>query len=156
MTRSGSLIVILISALGAGCVIIPTKEYVTGPTRGRIEQETLASIRDGATTREEVLVRLGEPDVVMRNERLFAYHWVTSTGYLFVAPVPGGPYGGGGGGYEGPLWQTRYLALVEFDEQGIVKRHEVKEDAVVGKYYGRLSHGWFYAIEGWLDDLERW
>ena len=140
MTRSGFFIAILISALCTGCVmIIPTLEHVEGPTRGVIEQETLGSIRAGVTTREEVLLRLGEPDVVMRNERLFGYHWVTVWGKFFVA------YGGAGGG--GPLWQTRYLALFEFDEKGIVKRHEVKEETLF------LAHP---IIERSLDEMERW
>lgn len=138
MTRSGFFIVVLTLALCTGCVIIPTQEHVEGPTRGLIEQEMLGSIRAGVTTREEVLLRLGEPDVVMRNERLFGYHWVTVWGKVgVVAP------GGAGGG---PL-QTSYLALFEFDEKGIVKRHEVKKETLF------LAHP---APSDVIADMERW
>lgn len=139
MTRSGSFIAIMVSALCAGCVIIPipTPGHVVGPTRGRIEQETLESIRAGVTTREEVLLRLGEPDVVMRSERLFGYHWVTVWGYLFVLHQ--------GGAVAGPVGFNRHLALIEFDEQGIVKRLEVKEEGVSQLGIGPS-----------LDDVERW
>lgn len=148
MTRGGFFIAILVSALGSGCVIIPTTEHVpvVGPTRGLIDQETLESIRVGVTTREEVLLRLGEPDVVMRNERLFAYHWVTNTGYVIGGGGATGSITGGGG--VGAIRQKRYLALVEFDEQGIVKRHEVKE--------GWLFYRRSYDIGPWLNDMERW
>ncbi len=118
MNRWGMYLAILTFFLFKGCMIIPTPEHGGFPTRGRIEKKELDLIISGKTTREEVLLHFGEPDVVMRNERVFAYHWIMTAGYFVV----GGYYSANGGSIG-----RRHLVLLEFENNGIVKRYEVKE-----------------------------
>jgi hypothetical protein len=104
--------------LCSGCIIIPTAEHGRDfPTRVRIEKKTLDLIVPGKTTRKEVLIQLGEPDVVMKKEQIFAYYWTLTAGYFIV----GAGYGGGAA----PIGRT-HIVLVEFDDRGIVKRCETK------------------------------
>lgn len=107
-----------------GCIIVPTWEWAGpgNPTRGRLEQEIIGAIRPGSTTREDALLLLGEPDATIKDERVFAYHWIMNTGIL----IGGIPLGYAGGiDFSGPI-RRRYLLFVEFDDHGIVKRYELK------------------------------
>ena len=98
-----------------GCVIIPTPEHGLLEGRGKIEATDLAFLEKGKTAREEVLLRFGEPDLILDHGRVLIYHWVVSHGYWFV----GGGYSGGGG----PI-PKNYSLIIEFDEQGLLKDFE--------------------------------
>jgi len=109
--------VVTVALLCAGCLVVPTGEWATSrnPTRGRIERGALDTIQPGVTTREDVLLRLGEPDATLRDERLFGYCW--SMNVAVFIPLVSGPATG---------LPRRYLLLIEFDEEGRVKRSELK------------------------------
>ena len=120
IVASTTMIVLFICG---GCVIIPTPEHVlTG--RWSIDQERLASIRTGVTNKEEVLLSLGEPDMVWKHERIFAYQWNTVTGYLVVVGPPGR------GGTAVPVTGNTYRFLIEFDDRDIVKRFELRKQGI--------------------------
>ena len=111
----------------AGCIPIPTGEFTgegtsigRGISRGGLDSKNLALIHPEATTKEEVLLNLGEPDFASQNERKFVYWWSTYQG-IWVIP---GPHLAGGGG---AILNHLYLFLVEFDEKDIVKRFELKK-----------------------------
>lgn len=85
--------------------------------------EALAFLKDGATTREEVLLRLGTPNAVLEGGRILAYAFRRSRNgsFLRVARVPDGPgrpasYRAAGG--------TDSLVLV-FSPQGSLLRHSL-------------------------------
>jgi outer membrane protein assembly factor BamE (lipoprotein component of BamABCDE complex) len=104
-----SIIVILICG---GCIPVPPHYSPIFGTRGYIASETVEFVQDGSTTKEEVLLGLGEPDRVWNDQKRFAYLWkmvvaVGGVGYL-VSEIP-----------------ATYLYLIEFDENDIVKRHEM-------------------------------
>ncbi len=98
--------------------MFPTAEHGRNfPTRVRIEKKTLDLIVPEKATREEVLLQMGEPDVAIKEERVFAYYWKLTVGYLVVFLA----------NREIPVGRT-YVVLVEFDDRGIVKRCETKDE----------------------------
>lgn len=48
-----------------GCVIIPTPEHGLLEGRGKIEATDLAFLKKAETERQEVLLRFGEPDLIL-------------------------------------------------------------------------------------------
>jgi outer membrane protein assembly factor BamE (lipoprotein component of BamABCDE complex) len=88
-----------------GCVYIP---YRTQLHRQSFE-ESLKSMKEGETTKEQVLLTLGEPDSVKNNERIFLYYSYEVYGYVIS-------WGGSGG-------EARNIRTlrIEFDENNTVK-----------------------------------
>ena len=99
----------------AGCMVIPTPEHGLLQGRGKIEPTDTAFLQEAETTREEVVLRFGEPDMVLDHDRILIYHWAVSHGYWFA----GGYYTAAGG----PI-PKEYLLMIEFDDQGLLKRFE--------------------------------
>ncbi len=113
-------ITMIVLFLCGGCVIIPTPEHVD-VGRGSLGNERLASIRTGVTNKEEVLLSLGEPDMVWKHERIFAYRWVMVSGYVVAV----GPSQVAGGAITNP-----HFFLIEFDDRDIVKRVELRKQGI--------------------------
>ena len=88
------LLACIVLAAFAGCVVIPMPEHALLEGRGEIDESDIAFLEEGKTTREDVLLRFGEPDVVLRDQRILAYHWEVSKGIWLL--VGAGPYGAGG------------------------------------------------------------
>jgi hypothetical protein len=86
MRRAARLLLGLLLLLGAqGCLLwpFPTGDLLLG--RGRIRQEDQATFAVGRTTREEVLLQLGEPDEVLEGGRVFLYRWTEAAGFFAMA-----------------------------------------------------------------------
>jgi len=118
-------------SLCVGCIPIPTATHTPKElnTRGEIDAKALEFMRVGSTSREEVLLKLGEPDAVRKDERYFLYRWVTVHGYIAAY--------GGGGEYIG---KKRYDLLIEFDDKGVVKRYgDIEEWARKGRWQKDLD-----------------
>lgn len=122
-----------------GCIILPTTEYVDRQgvkTRSVITKESLEFIHLGNTTKEKVLLRLGEPDLVWKKEKIFLYRWVVAKGIIaYASPGPGTP-----------VFFKECLLLIEFDEKDIVKRYEIKAEETGFYPPSRFS---FDRITGW-------
>ena len=95
-----------------GCMIIPIPESGLLAGRGKIEEADIAFLKVGVTTREKVLLRFGEPDAVLHNQRILAYYWTVSVGIIIVYNAAG----------EIP---KNYLFILEFDDAGLLKRAEI-------------------------------
>lgn len=93
----------------SGCIVIPTPEFNSGAARANINKKTPARFEPGTTTREDVILSLGEPDVVSPDERKLAYRSEKVCGFWILA----GGYSATGGTIE----KDRYLVLA-FDAQG--------------------------------------
>jgi len=108
----GSLLLILFSA---ACMIIPTPEHRIA---GRVpcDEEKTTFIMKETTSKEEVLLKLGEPDLVLNQERIFVYRWEMVAAYFIV--------GGYGAGAAGPIQRPHFL-IIEFNDRNFVSRHEV-------------------------------
>ena len=103
----------------AGCVILPTGELDTPLSRGYLAKESLTFIQANSTTKAEIILTLGEPDIVSPDEKHFLYWWLTEQGVWAVF----GAYGGSAGG---TVLSHHYLLAIEFDARDIVKRSELK------------------------------
>ncbi len=95
--------------LVAGCIYVPTPQHAHLGGHGLIGDEEAGRIRPGESSREDVLLLLGEPDYRLGDDRLFVYAWTRIGGYLFSQ---------GGGG---PV-PRRNLFAVLFDGNGQVLR----------------------------------
>jgi len=97
-----------------GCVVIPTQEHLI-EGRGKIDESDIAFLTVSKTTREDVLLRFGEPDLILNDQRIMIYHWIVSHGYWLT--------GGGYSAVGGPI-SNDYLFMLEFDEEDRLKRFE--------------------------------
>lgn len=93
-------------------MIIPIPESGLLAGRGKIEAADFAFLKTGVTSREDVVLRFGEPDAVLHDQRLLAYYWVVSVGYIIVYNA----------GAEIP---KNYVFVLEFDDAGILKQAEI-------------------------------
>lgn len=118
-TRSIARGFILIALLlvSSGCLYIPTPQHSITYGRGMIAQEAIQEFRPGAATRQEILLRFGEPDATLSNQSVFVYTWTRTQGYLFI----------GGAGGRGAIVDVGHtsLLLMEFDERNCLKRVEL-------------------------------
>ena len=80
----------LVLSTQVGCLIwpFPTGDLIAG--RGRITPQYAQPLKVGEAAREDVLLRLGEPDEVLEGGRVLVYRWTEVRGF-FAA----GGYGGG-------------------------------------------------------------
>lgn len=107
---------LLLFLFSSACIVIPTPEH---RIQGRVpcdSEKTTFMVRD-TTSKEEVLLNLGEPDLVLNHERIFVYRWEMVAAYFAV--------GGYGAGAAGPIQRTNFL-IIEFDDRDKVSRHEVR------------------------------
>lgn len=78
------------AALLAGCLIIPT-DYKESGSRGNVTAETAAKLRPGTTSKEDILLQLGEPDWKSPDERQIGYAWSKVKAlFIFGAYYTGG------------------------------------------------------------------
>lgn len=108
------VVVLALSLVLVGC----------GPTlqvaQGEVEQKWLAYFKDGNTTKEEVLLRLGLPAAQFEGERILTYRlMLTDAEGLVVVPRKLEPSGR-------PLlyWaRGQYSLVLVFDEKHVLQRH---------------------------------
>ena len=97
----------------AGCPI-PIPPGYDSYSRENVAATAPATIQAGLTTREDVLMLLGEPDVVAIDESWMAYASIYISGGLVVIA------GAGGGAAALGTTYTRYRRLIiAFDPQGV-------------------------------------
>ena len=110
------LLAYIVPAVFAGCIVIPTPEHTLLEGRGEIGESDIAFLEKSKTTREDVVLRYGEPDLVLHDQHTLVYHWKIAHGYCFIA---GYNYSAAGG-----VIPKDYLFMLEFDEEGRLKRFE--------------------------------
>ncbi len=131
------VVALLFVFLSAGCA------YLTGEAkRTEIAEETLKFIKVESTTKQEVLLRLGEPLKVWRGGANFVYADFTKDG------IPLGP------GIGVPVSQNLYLLLIEFDDKNRVKKFEVKKKSLPGTITTKSNV--YYHRRALLEQLSRW
>ncbi len=119
MSARGTLMAacMLACAWLAGCVIpIPTPAGDNPASRNNIGDAVPAFIAVGRTTRADVLLALGEPDLASQHGQLYTYVRVSSEGGV-VLMVGAGMGAGGAIGSESMLY--RFLTIT-FDKGGVV------------------------------------
>jgi hypothetical protein len=110
------LLACLILVSAPGCVIIPLPEHGLLYGRGKIEEADIAFLKIGETSREDVVLRFGQPDVILFDQRILAYSWAVSVGYWAVA---------GGGNAAVGAFPKHYLLMLEFNDEGRLRRAEM-------------------------------
>lgn len=97
-----------------GCGVFPTPEHDLLEGRGKIDESDIAFLTVGKTTREDVLLKFGEPDLVLYDQRILIYRWRVIQGYGFILlyAIDYGPV------------SRDYLFMLEFDGEGRLKRFE--------------------------------
>lgn len=108
--------IIIFSLLCHSCVYVPHIP-TTASHRGPIDDNTIASLKAGVTTREDVLLRFGCPTLCSEDEKLFKYCWRIARGALIIAFFTYFDVK--------PIMSIDCLS-VEFDEQGIIKKHQME------------------------------
>jgi hypothetical protein len=94
-------------------------------TAGEFEHQTLAFVRDGSATREEIMLKLGVPESQFENGRIFAYRVCPDpkAGVVNYArsPAPLDPVDAGR-----TVWKPgQYSLILVFDDRGLLIRHSV-------------------------------
>ena len=125
-------------ALAGGCVLIPTPAYKSDglPTRQNVSAKDAQEIRTGVTSREEVLLRFGEPDATFAQGQRFVYLWGDVVAWFFA----GAGYSGAGGEIS-----RGSMLEVDFDPSGIVCRREVRTPALSDLFSTQNIRGVSYA-----------
>jgi hypothetical protein len=95
----------------------------------------------GKTTKEDILLKLGEPDQRLFEEQYFIYHKETLAGIWIFA---GNLSGGMGGNYD-----LNYFCL-EFDSDHKLKRYKFFDQ----NFLGSLGSHPEYEIMRWMNDPE--
>ncbi len=130
-------VAVLFVFLSAGCT------YLTGEAKQtEIAEETLKFIKVESTTKQEVLLRLGEPLKVWRGEANFLYADFTKDGIRL------------GPGIGVPVSQNLYLLLIEFDDNNRVKKFEVKKKSLPGTITTKSNV--YHHRRALLEQLSRW
>ncbi len=93
---------VLLSISFSGCAYVGHSS-----SRSNLNEETASRIIPGKTTRAEVLAMLGQPDEISENGKQLTY--VKKYELALISPGGLNP-------------ATRYLFIIDFDEQGIVAR----------------------------------
>ena len=120
----GLSILLLISFNACVVIPIPRDSHPEG-TRQNITQDSVDSVVPRHTTKEEVLLKLGEPDVVSEGGSRFAYHWIKIKATVLWAVWLG--YGGPGGITD---IRREYILSVTFDETGMVLEKGIHEGPI--------------------------
>jgi len=116
-----------ISTLSAGCVFFPVRMSPQVQGRGTVSAD-LTFIKEGQTSRQEFLQRMGWADVGLNDNRIFWGRWrASSSGTVVIFLIPGAV-----GGQRDRNWHTQNV-LVEFNEKDVVSRvmPKVKDKNIV-------------------------
>ncbi|ABC76885.1 hypothetical protein [Syntrophus aciditrophicus] len=113
--------IIILMVVIQGCIAIPIpvpeKEVISGK---EIKGENVAFIKTGATTREEVIEKLGKPYSIIEDIRVISYKWEMLSAY--VPWIIGGGYSASGGVLSVP---SPKVFFVQFDENEHVIQFEI-------------------------------
>ena len=97
-----------------GCVAVP-------PTPAEFEQKSLAYLQDGKSTREDLLLRLGEPSGQFESQRILTYRMYSDSngksGVVRKESFPADP--------QRPNWEGTLFNLVLVFDGSTLARHSV-------------------------------
>jgi hypothetical protein len=107
-------------SLGAGCLVVPIPTNRVGDySRKGIKPEVIEALAPGRTTREEVLLRLGEPDEFRDDGSEYRYHWeLVKWDIIWIVAAETGGAGG-----DIPINKNHNL-VINFDPAGVVSERK--------------------------------
>ncbi|WP_298828028.1 hypothetical protein [uncultured Piscinibacter sp.] len=97
------------------CIAVARLAACTSPPQQQGQSDLLDFLQGGSTRREEVQMRLGEPNALYEGNRILAYRLRRDQGgYVLVK-----------GGSD--CQEVRYNLMLAFDAQGVLRRHTLVE-----------------------------
>ena len=126
--KSG-LSALALAMLVAGCVFVPIP-VPTDRVPPRFTPEQIATIGRDTLDREAVRARLGAPDMRAAADRVWVYHWTTTSGHWYGFHSLGLVLSGFE--YLGPISSDTAVVVITFDEGGRLLTKEVARE-VKGK-----------------------
>jgi hypothetical protein len=115
IAQSLTRLIILLALCGLSACVLPLPE---NRDVGRAVTVDPLTIKVGETTKDDVVGRLGEPDAIWVDERVFAYKWRhVSLVVLWFVVAPNACCVGGGADIA-----TDELLLIQFDTGGVAQR----------------------------------
>ena len=112
----------LILIVATGCVLpIPRPETRVAESRRPLQSDANSFLAAGVA-RDDVLLKLGEPDYIWNDGRTLIYAWTTTKLTLLVAASGG--YQGAAGALDAPI---NYALRIDFDPEGRVQRWETRK-----------------------------
>jgi len=119
-TATVRVVLICVLLLFTSCVMIPIPTTETKVLAGTpVTEEHLGFLTPKITTKRDVIDRLGNPNIIWEDLRVFVYNWEVRQGILLWAA--GGHYAAVGGIEDIP---KHYLLLIQFDEHDRLHRFE--------------------------------
>jgi hypothetical protein len=103
----------------AGCIVIPMNSYTYG-SRQNVKEEVVNTLQLGTTTKDDVFLGFGEPDIVSDNANCITYTWEKVKLFWLLA---GGA--GGAGTVLGGTVGRKYDLFLCFDDQGLLTQKEL-------------------------------
>jgi hypothetical protein len=105
-----SIVIFAVQALSA-CVPLPIPWPGNSP---RYSPEQIGKIREGYSSREEVVSVLGGADIQRLDDRYWVYYWTVDSGKWIAVPLL--PLFAG----TRPIVSKKFILFLEFDEKGIL------------------------------------
>jgi hypothetical protein len=102
--------IIACASLCASCIVVPVN-YTEYGNRKNLSKETIDKIVVGVTTKEDVLLDLGEPDFISMDETCLEYSW-SKAKLLWLAAAGYNAIGG--------TVARDYKLTIMFDERNVV------------------------------------
>lgn len=122
-------------AVAAGCVHVP-------PSDVKVQEKDIRFLQPGTTTRDEVLHRLGSPNI-LDGKRVSVYEWWSAPGILIpLVPVRGDVSG-----------RNHSRLMVEFDEDGKARNFAFAEYRYPGLSFNDAPGSYF--VDGSAGELPR-
>jgi hypothetical protein len=122
MSRLAATLFLLLTVTGC---YTPLPEHGLTAGRAMVTPEQLRDVKVGSDTREDILMRFGDPSRILAEGDVFLYDWTRVTGWLtFVVPA-----GFGGVGGSDNVEQQQHF-VVAFDEHAVVLRAELVDPFV--------------------------
>lgn len=104
----------------AGCILLPIPLPENKVLAGKpVTEEQLSFLSSKDTTTQQVIDRLGKPNIIWEDARIFVYNWEMRRGILFWAV---GGYGSATAGLADI--PKHYLLLIQFNDQNRITRFE--------------------------------
>lgn len=113
----------------------------TGPvthTHRVADENSLRSIKEGVTSKEDIIMMLGEPDGVRKHEKLFLYWWREGSGDVMVTQY-----------YAGVSVRGECVLIITFNENNIVMKYEVKKKGIFSGYASWMRTITEYDLSEW-------
>lgn len=110
-----AMVLAMFVVLASGCVVIPTSYHAAG-SRENLSHDEDKNLTEGATSKREVLMMLGEPEFASEDGKVLRYDW-QKVKAIWVA---GGYYAAASGAVE-----REYSLELTFDERNVLTKKEV-------------------------------